>query len=755
MLKNRIILCSLIAAILSVTFVTNGVAQVMPDASTALSNVKPSFLENRGQWDAHAKYLLRAGGVDLWVTDRGVVYDLHKETHSNSKATDAFEPMTPQSLRENQEKVMRTGHAVEMQFEHMLTAEPETLNVLPGTSNYFIGNDSSKWVTGARTYSGVTMKHIYPGVDVRFYLDHGVPRYDLIVQPGADPKSIKMKFAGQTGMTADANGNLLIETSMGNIEERGLFAYQMVGGSKQQIACSFKVAGSGRVTFDVGAFDRSQPLTIDPLVYSTYLGGTLDEQGTGIAVDVSGFAYVTGFTASANFPATPGAYQTTFVGVGHDAFVTKLSVDGASRVYSTYLGGSDVEDANGIVINESGNAYVTGYTRSTNFPTTRGAYQTTNAGTADAFVTKLSADGTSPVYSTFLGGSDRENGFGIAVDGSFHAYVTGFTGSTNFPATIGAYETASGGRADAFVTKLSVDGASLVYSTYLGGSSYTTGLGIAVDGSGFAYVTGSTLSTDFPTTPGAYQTTFGGLTDAFVTKFSVDGGSRVYSTYLGGSSDDQGLGIAVDGSGHACVAGFTNSTNFPATTGGYQTTNGGRYDAFVAKLSVDGASRVYATYLGGSSNDAGYGIALDGSGYAYVTGTTSSTDFPATTGAYQTAHGGSAANDDAFITKLSPNGSGSGVAAQADVPPAGLTLRQNAPNPFSDRTTIEYPLPASALVTLNVYNALGQTITTLVNAREDAGIHSVAFDASHLIQWDIFLSARGWKRVGCREDVFI
>jgi hypothetical protein len=817
---TSLLVATLCTAMLSVMFVTDCEAQVAAGAENALSKVKPTFLENKGQWDLRAKYLLRPGGVDMWVTDQGVVYDLHKETHTNSKAEDAFQPMTPQSLRENHDEGMRTGHVVEMKFEHMLTAEAETLDVLPGTTNYFIGNDSTKWVTGARTYSGVTMKHIYSGVDARFYLENGVPRYDLIVQPGADPKSIQMKFTGQTGMKADANGNLLIETSMGNIEERGLFAYQIVDGAKQRIACSFRVWSSGRVTFNVGAFDKSQPLTIDPLVYSTFLGANDTDYGESIAVDVSGFAYVAGHARSTNFPVTVGAYQTSWgrggpedafvsklsvdgaslvyssylggdsldfgygiavdgsshayvTGYTHtlnfpttkgayqrtkggynDAFVTKFSVDGASLVYSTYLGGAFYDIGYSIAVDESGNAYVTGTTASTNFPTTIGADQTTNHGSYDAFVSKLSADGASLIYSTYLGGDTTDIGYDIAVDGSGNAYVVGNTSSKNFQVTSGAYQAVSGGVDDAFVTKLSVDGASLVYSTFLGGDTTDMGRGISVDRSGNAYVTGKTYSKNFPVTVRAYQTLFGGVDDAFVTKFSVDGASLLYSTYLGGSSFDEGYGIAVDGSGNAYVTGYTYSKDFPATARAYQPshTDRGNKDAFVTKLSVDGSSRDYSTYLGGTSDDAGYGIALDGSGNAYVTGFTSSSNFPRTKGAYQTWLDG---NSNAFITKLSPNGSGTDAVAEADLIPAGLTLHQNTPNPFSDRTTIEYSLPTSALVTLTIYDELGQKIATLVNSREDAGPHSVAFDAAHLINGTYFYRlAAGSESVSGKMTLF-
>src|SRR5213078_311962 len=300
-------------------------------------------------------------------------------------------------------------------------------------------------------------------------------------------------------------------------------------------------------------------------------GGSGIDDGLGIAVDALGNAYVTGFTGSANFPTTAGAFQTTFGGIV-DAFVTKFNPPGTGLVYSSYLGGSGVDDGLGIAVDALRNAYVTGFTGSTNFPTTAGAFQTTFGGTEDAFVTKLNPMGTGLVYSTYLGGSGVDDGFGIAVDALRNAYVTGFTGSTNFPTTAGAFQTTGGDTVDAFVTKLNPTGTGLVYSTYLGGSSDDEGLAIAVDALGNAYVTGITFSTNFPATAGAFQTTLGGTEDAFVTTLNATGSLLVYSTYLGGSDVDDGLGIAVDARGNAYVTGFTGSTNFPTTAGAFQTT---------------------------------------------------------------------------------------------------------------------------------------------------------------------------------------
>jgi hypothetical protein len=379
------------------------------------------------------------------------------------------------------------------------------------------------------------------------------------------------------------------------------------------------------------------------LVYSTCLGGSSFDQGYGIAVDTSGSAYVTGLTGSADFPTTPGAFQTSFKGGFVDAFITKLNSAGSALVYSTYLGGSDAY-GNGIAVDTSGNAYITGEAGAFAFPTTPDAFQTAANGLSDAIVTKLNPAGSALVYSTYLGGSGNlDSGADITVDTSGNAYITGFTQSTDFPTTPGAFQTTSNG-GGAFVTKLNPTGSALVYSTYLGSNNFDIGSGIAVDTSGSAYITG-TGAVGFPTTPGAFQTTLkdGG---AFVTKLNPTGSALVYSTYLGGGS---GNGITVDTSGNAYVTGRTASTDFPTTLEAFQTSLKGSFDAFVTKLNPTGSALLYSTYFGGSDLDDGVDIAADTSGNAYITGVTQSTDFPTTPGAIQTT-----LNDQrsAFIAKL-------------------------------------------------------------------------------------------------------
>jgi hypothetical protein len=383
------------------------------------------------------------------------------------------------------------------------------------------------------------------------------------------------------------------------------------------------------------------------LVYSTFLGGGGDDYGWGIAVDGNGNAYVTGFTASSDFP-TLNPYQATYQ--GGDAFVTKLSGSGSSLIYSTYLGGADGDVAYAIAVDGGGNAYVTGYTFSSNFPTLNPYQGTFQGGYGDAFVTKLSSSGASLIYSTYLGGAEGDGGSDIAVDGSGNAYVTGGTFSSNFP-TFNPYQMYQG-RGDVFVTKLSTTGNNLLYSTYLGADSTEGPTGIAVDGSGNAYVTGYTYSTNFPT-HNPYQTMSQGYGDVFVTKLSSSGSSLIYSTCVGGESMDYGIGIAVDDSGYAYVTGVTWSTNFPTLNPYQGMFQGGMGDVFVTKLSGPGSSLIYSTYLGGGGEDYGYGIAVDGSGNAYVTGLTYSSNFP-TLNPYQTFQG--SPWSDAFVTKLSSSG---------------------------------------------------------------------------------------------------
>jgi hypothetical protein len=413
---------------------------------------------------------------------------------------------------------------------------------------------------------------------------------------------------------------------------------------------AFNTLSNGSVDVFVTKVDS----TGTALVYSTYLGGGSENWGFGIAVDGSGNAYITGWTSSSTFPTTPGAFDTSFNGL-IDVFVTKLNASGTALVYSTYLGGAIWWDQGyAIAVDGSGNAYITGRTWSSNFPTTSGAFDTSFNGIFDIFVTKLNASGTALVYSTYLGGEDYDSGYGIVVDSSGNAYITGWTSSSNFPATPGIFDTSyNGGYSDVFVSKLNASGTALVYSTYLGGGRDDFGNGIAVDGSGNTYITGYTLSSNFPTTLGALDTSYNsGLyeQDVFVSKLNASGTALVYSTYLGGGGDDEGNSIAIDSSGDAYITG-NSFFGFPTTPGAFDISyNGGYSDVFVSKLNASGTALVYSTYLGGGNDEVGNGIAVDGSGNAYITGETQSSNFPTTPGAFDTSFNG---GYDVFVTKLS------------------------------------------------------------------------------------------------------
>jgi hypothetical protein len=463
-------------------------------------------------------------------------------------------------------------------------------------------------------------------------------------------------FEEGRGIAVDVNGNAYVMGKTGNTLPTTLGASQPAfsGGSDAFVA---KLNSTGSA-----------------LVYSTYLGGSRTELGYAITVDADGSAYLTGATSSTDFPTTPGAFQLACDGgpvnangdCQWDAFVTKLNATGSELVYSTYLGGSFLDGGQGIAVDSDGNAYVAGATQSSNFPTTPGSFQPSQSGCCGAFVTKLNPSGSALVYSTYLGGANGARG--IALDTFGNAYVTGSAGASNFPITLGAFQPIHGGKTDAFALKLNSAGSALIYSTYLGGSEQDFGYGIAVDADHNAYVSGFTESSNFLVTPGVFQPINRGGGDAFVTKLNRDGSALVYSTFLGGSKEDHGFSIAVDTLGNAHVTGRTgpvlgpnccNDTNdFPTTPGAFQPLYGGdRSDAFVTKLNDNGSFLLYSTYLGGVSTDEGFGIAVDASSNAYVTGITgdcfnpdcSTNNFPTTPGAFQPNYGGSG---DAFVAKL-------------------------------------------------------------------------------------------------------
>nr|NIM14529.1 hypothetical protein [Candidatus Aminicenantes bacterium]NIM81267.1 hypothetical protein [Candidatus Aminicenantes bacterium]NIN20666.1 hypothetical protein [Candidatus Aminicenantes bacterium]NIN44445.1 hypothetical protein [Candidatus Aminicenantes bacterium]NIN87264.1 hypothetical protein [Candidatus Aminicenantes bacterium] len=619
------------------------------------------FIPNQGQVHEQAKFYARTSRYTLWLTKKGLVFD-RVHTPASGHPSQEGKNDSPHSPKSRERDVARMVFLDSNRDPGMVPVD-----MTPYKVNYIKGNEPSTWHTGIPTSKAVLYKNIYNDVDLKVYGIEKQIEYDWIIKPGGDPGNICFQYKNVKGTRIDEKGNLIIETHLGELIHRRPVSYQEVSrehgagrraqgakqsGKRMDVDVKFKKIGENTYGFEVGKYDRSCELVIDPVVmaYSTYLGGSGDEYAYGLAVDSSGCAYVTGDTTSTDFP-TLNSYQTDQAAA--DAFVTKFSSSGNSLIYSTFLGGSSDDRGLNILVDDSGQAYVVGWTESSNFPT-KNAYQATyGGGSKDVFVAILSSSGSSLAYSTFLGGNGDDRGYDIALDSSKNIYIAGRINSTNFP-TKNAYQgTFGGGNWDASVTKIDSSGSSLVYSTYLGGSGRDIGTGIAVNGS-TAYIAGRTTSTDFPT-HNQYQGSYGGGEfDAFVTKLSSSGSSLVYSTFLGGDDIDAAYGIAVDSSGSAYVAGDTSSTNFP-TKNAYQSTHGGGdRDAYVTKFSSTGTTLEYSTFLGGGEWDTSDDLTINSAGNAHVIGSTKSSNFPVKR-AYQSTYNG---DFDVFVSMFSTDGTG-------------------------------------------------------------------------------------------------
>ena len=637
---------SVFVTVFAASFVVGNVAAAaVPSGGwidAAYGKLPLSFEPTHGHSDAGPEYRARGQGYGLFLMPGKAVMALSKSPPRHADQTAAM----PKAVAISMQLVggNRSGR--------LEGAEP-----LPGKANYFIGNDPRQWRTDVPTYAKVIQRDAYRGIDVHYYGNQRRLEYDFIVAPRVDPRAIRLEFGGVDRVVIDSAGNLKLGVGTDEVRMLKPVLYQMVNGARKEVRGSYAIRGDRQVGFRIGRYDRSRTLIIDPvMIYNTYLGGTGNDYGTAIAVDSLGHAYVGGYTNSVDVPATPTAPQPAFAsnnGLGNpDGFVTKLNPAGNGIVYSTYLGGTCTDIVFGITVNAAGEAYVTG---------------TTGSGLNG---------GTTPDCFPFIVNDPNFNQFPL----------------------MAAFQPAYGGSSDAFITKISAAGNALVYSSFLGGQRMEFGTAVAVDASGDAYVTGDTLSPDFPVTAGVFQVINNGSLDAFVTKVTKTGAvsALVYSTYLGGGGLDRGRGITVDGSGDAYVAGQTDSGSvngcniqttspFPTTPGAFQPSiapsppvipvpimacgafPGGvsvipnMGDAFVSRLNSGGTALVYSTYLGGgiqstpltSANDEAHAIAIDASGNAYVTGYTTASNFP-TMNAYQSSNQG---GQDAFITKLNPAGS--------------------------------------------------------------------------------------------------
>jgi hypothetical protein len=655
----------------------------------ALRNLPVSFEENQGQVDCQVRYLSRAGNGTIYFTPSETVLTLS----------------SPDSQKKPDVSVLRLKWIGANPQAQVVAEHP-----LPGKINYLIGHDPSQWHTGIPTYERVRYRGLFPGVDAVFYGKEGEIEYDLVLAPGVDPAKISFALTGAKSLQLAPNGDLVMGLNKGKVLQRKPVVYQEENGVRRLLSAHYIIHHDNTVSYEIAGLNRKLPLVIDPtLAYSTYASsGSNVHFVSSVAVDQSGNAYVTGVTTVA-FPNRHPEFGSQ---VGQNAYVTKFSPSGGSLIYSTVFGGNSGDQGIAIAVDRFGNTYIGGVTDSTDFPTTPGAFKPP-AGSIDqnnGFISKLNPSGSAFVYSLLLGGGDSDQIRALALDTQHRVYVTGFTCSTNFPVknafqpvTVG--QNCADGGGDAFVTRVNAAGTALDYSTYLDGTIESIGNGIAVDSTFHAFVTGSTESPDFPTTPGAFQTTLKAKvipnfpndipqSNAFVTKFSADGRSLVYSTFLGGTADDVASGIALDPDGRACVAGNATSADFPITSGAFQKTLHGGNDVFVTKFQLSGGGLFYSTFLGGSGTEGGSSIAVDSLGRAYVAGGTSSSDFPVVNPIQ--AH--LAGAQDAFVTKLSATGNAlffSTYLGGTDVENANSIRLDSAGNAFVGGATASTNFPTT------------------------------------------------------------
>ena len=625
-----------------------------------------SFEVNKGQADSQVQYLARSGRQTLFLTANQAVLSLM----APSKAT----PGRFRSARQIQSQTQH-GAAIRMSFRNSRQADSiEPLEPLPGKVNYLIGQDASQWHTDIPTYGRIAYRGVYPGVDLVYYGTQGNLEYDFIARPGADTSAIQVQFEGADNIRLSNDGDLILDSAAGPVRWKKPKVYQDDHGVRLPVAANYRLLKDRTVQFALARYNPKLPLVIDPtLVYSTYLDGTNIDGAIGFFVNSTGL-YATGDTYASNFPVTAGAWDTSLGGALFAVFAAKLNPQGTALLYSTYLGGNAAQLVNGSVLASDGSLYLVGPTTSANFPTTASAYQRTFNEFAEesGYVTHLSATFNSLVFSTFLGGDYQDNVGTIALDPQGYVYVAGITSDYDFPITSGAFEQDyEGYDNEAFVTKFTPTGSALVYSTLLGGTgdedvglpaslvsapevTFSYGLNITVDSSGYAYVAGVTTSCDFPTTTGAYQTInpCGSAGIGYAVKLNTTGTGLVYGTYLGGTTFDAVVDVRVDSTGSAMLVGVTGSVDFPTTAGAFSRTYaGGAEDGFAARLNPAGSALTYSTYFGGNDQEALVTGDLASNGDVVLSGLTFSSNLPTTPGTYQSTYSGAG---DAFLTVLDP-----------------------------------------------------------------------------------------------------
>jgi len=705
MRRRRSISPSLLAAVFSFAPAQND----FPHGRELLDRAPVAFVPNLGQWDHPARFVARFGAMTAFLEDAGWVLS-------------AGETLEEEPVR---------GAAVRMRFVGGV-GSPEIMAEAPlaGVHNYFLGNDPAKWRTGVERFARVRYRGLYPGVEVVCYEKGGRLEYDLLIEPGADLAGIDVEVEGAQGLRVEPDGALVVDTALGPLRQEPPVTYEVdAEGRRRGLASRHELRGGDRFGFIVSGWGGESPLVLDPgIQWSTFVGGSSGDFPQSLSVDASGAATIAGPCTSVDYPTTLGAWDTTHNGGPFDVFVTRLDPSQPTAqqlVYATYVGGNDYDSAQAISVDPPGRVTITGFTFSTDYPTTAGAWDTTYNGVGDAFVTRL--DPSQPaaqqlVYSTFVGESGGDRAYGVSLDASGVVTIAGATDSPNFPTTAGAWDTTVNGGLDAFVTRLDPSqaaGQQVVYSTFVGGSGIDEAYALGLDASGVVTITGRTFSANYPTTPGAWDTTFDGYpTDVFVTRLDPSQAGPpqlVYSTFLGGGGIDVAYSLSVDATGAVTIAGATDYPNFPTTLGAWDTTVNGDLDAFVTRLDPSQPppqQLLYSTFVGGSGSEQARTLWVGGSGVITIAGSTTSAAFPTTAGAWDTTHNGSW---DAFVTRLDPSQPGSqqvpystfvgggdndraygiSVDTSAFVTIAGLTTSANYPTtPGAWDTTINGSLDA-------------------------------------------------------------
>jgi hypothetical protein len=627
---------------------------IMNDYSSTSPKV---FTENLGQLEnSEVRFYDQSGSV--WFTDDGVWFELREYAENRAQGSQLRSQegvrVTPQThtLPNSQTQTQNYQRVIlQQEFVGSNHVTPEGREKLSWCSNFFYGNDTSKWNTNVPNYQEIVYYNIYDGIDLKYYSNRAGFKYDLIVQPGAEVGQIRIRMNGAERLSLEDPTELRFETKFKDVFDRDLKIYQTLDGVKKEIDGNFKIIDNNEYGFEISDdYNKTEILVIDPLLeYSTFIGGGSTEYCNDISVDGSGNAVITGFTYSSTFPTTNGSYNTT-KNKKYDCFVTKLSNNGSNLVYSTFIGGADSDYASAIKLDSKGVAYITGQTSSSNFPITENVFNDTLAGDWDVFVLKLNAMGSGLFYSTFIGGSAFDRSWDLDIDASGYVFVTGDTTSIDFPVISDSFDTVKNSSSDCFVLKLNRTGQKLIYSTFLGGELVDIAYGIVVDKLGCAYITGMTDSLDFPMSGNAMDTIRNGTYDGFASKLNKTGKGLVYSTYIGGDDLDAGQAITLKSNNCAVITGNTSSSNFPVTSGANDTDYDGLDDGFVLILNQTGQKTIYSTFIGGDSIDISYDICLDDAENIYITGQTVSSDFPVTSDAYNNILNGY----DIFLTKLTP-----------------------------------------------------------------------------------------------------